>query len=172
MVRRINLRQVMVFPKTPLSDSKVSDFKNEKLFRAHKEQIRRTIDLPMLRRVVPIGTVLKDIFTETAESSENSKSVTFGRQFGTYPLLVAVPGHSALNRFYDILVTGHGFRSITGIPYPVNVNTAPLMILKEVPGLNKSMAEELILKRPYKNEDDLTSRFKHGKLISKYVSFD
>lgn len=172
MVRRINLRQVMVFPKTPLSDSNVSDFKNEKLFRAHKEQIRKTIDLPMLQRVVRVGTVLKGVFMEVAENSENSKPMTFGRQFGTYPLLIAVPASLELNRFYDILVTNHGFRSITGVPFPINANTAPLTILKELPGLNKSMAEELVLKRPYKNEEDLLSRFKHGKLISKFVCFE
>lgn len=171
MVRRINLRQVMVFPKTPLSDSEVSEFKNEKLFRAHKEQIRKTIDLPMLQRVVPVGTVLKDVFMEVAGHPETSKTVTFGRQFGTYPLLAAVPDTLALNQFSDILVTNHGFRSVTGVPSPVNVNTASLTVLKELPGLNKSMAEELILKRPYQNEADLLSRFKHGKSISKFVSF-
>lgn len=172
MVRRINLRQVMVFPKTPLSDFKVSDFKNEKLFRSHKEQIRKEIDLPMLRRVVPVGTVLKNAFMEVADRSEKSKTMTFGRQFGTYPLLVAVPGELELNEYYDILVTNHGFRSITGVPFPVNVNTAPLAILKELPGLNKSMAEELILKRPYLNEEDLTKRFMHGKLILKFICFE
>ncbi|WNY28063.1 hypothetical protein MmiEs2_02430 [Methanimicrococcus stummii] len=175
MVRRINLRQVMVFQKTPLADNKITDFKNEKLFRAHKELVRKTIDLLMLRRVVPVGTVLKDVFAEVSESSNEksgSKSVTFGRQFGTYPLLIAVPEYLPLNRFYDILVTNHGFRSITGVPYPINVNTATLSILKELPGLNKSMAEELILKRPYADEEDLVKRFQHGKLISKYVVFE
>ncbi|MDL2260677.1 radical SAM protein [Methanimicrococcus sp. OttesenSCG-928-J09] len=173
MVRRINLRQVMVFPNTPLSANKISDFKNERLFRSHKEQIRKEIDLPMLRRVVPVGTVLKDVFAEIHENgTDNSKSLTFGRQFGTYPLLVAVPGNIELNRFYDILVTNHGFRSITGVPYPVNVNTAPLAILKELPGLNKSMAEELILKRPYSDEEDLVKRFGQGRLISKFVCFE
>ncbi|MDV0445144.1 hypothetical protein MmiAt1_07010 [Methanimicrococcus sp. At1] len=184
MVRRINLRQVMVFQKTPLADNKISDFKNEKLFRAHKELVRKTIDLPMLRRVVPVGTVLKDVFAEVGETvsakdagKENEKSgvskfMTFGRQFGTYPLLIAVPEKLELNQFYDILVTNHGFRSITGVPYPVNVNTAGLSILKELSGLNKSMAEELILKRPYADEEDLAKRFKHGKLISKYVCYD
>jgi Uncharacterized Fe-S oxidoreductase len=168
-VRRINLRQVMVFPKTPLSDSNISDFKNEKLFRAHKEKIRKEIDLPMLRRIVPIGTVLKDVFAEVYETGSSGSDLTFCRQFGTYPLLIAVPGQLELNEFYDIFVTGHGFRSITGIPFPIDVNTAPLTVLKELPGLNKSMAEELILKRPYKDEADLLSRFKHGGLISKYV---
>ncbi|MDR0767393.1 MAG: radical SAM protein [Methanosarcinales archaeon] len=167
MVRRINLRQVMVFPKTALSESQVSDFKNEKLFRAHKEQVRKNIDLPMLQRVVPVGTVLKNVFMEVSDS----KSMTFGRQFGTYPLLAAVPADLELNRFYDVLVTNHGFRSVTGVPYPVNVNSAPLSILKELPGLNKSMAEELILKRPYKDEVDLLNRFKHGKLILKFVDY-
>lgn len=171
MIRRINLRQVMVFQNTPLSDNKISDFKNEKLFRAHKEQVRKTIDLPMLQRVVPIGTVLKDVFMEVNENG-NSKTITFGRQFGTYPLLIAVPEDLELNQFYDILVTNHGFRSITGIPYPVNVNTASLSILKELPGLNKSMAEELVLKRPYADEEDLVKRVKEGKLISKFVVFE
>ena len=201
-VRRINLRQVMVFPKTPLSDSHISDFKNEKLFRAHKEKVRKEIDLPMLRRVVPVGTVLKDVFAEvygadggggsnsggstgssnSSNSGSNSNSgnssdstgpdLTFCRQFGTYPLLVAVPGRLDLNEFYDILVTGHGFRSITGVPFPVNINSAALSVLKELPGLNKSMAEEVILKRPYSDEADFLKKSAHGKLISKYVSYE
>ena len=179
-VRRINLRQVMVFPKTPLAAGRVSDFKNEKLFRAHKEQIRKEIDLPMLNRVVPVGTILKNVFAEIHDGNDkngekNNAAMTFGRQFGTYPLLVGIPQKLELNLFYDILVTGHGFRSVSGIPYPVDINTASLAVLKELPGLNKSMAEELILKRPYKDEADLLSRFKYGKLISKYAaasSFD
>ncbi|MCL2141335.1 MAG: radical SAM protein [Methanimicrococcus sp.] len=170
MVRRINLRQVMVFPNTLLSDEKVADFKNEKLFRAHKENVRQTIDLPMLRRVVPIGTVLKDVFMEAEEKSP--KTLSFGRQFGTYPLLIAVPTQMELNRFYDILVTGHGFRSVTGVSYPVNINAAPVSLLKELPGLNKSMAEEIVLKRPYQNEEEMLKKSVHGKLISKYVCYE
>jgi radical SAM superfamily enzyme with C-terminal helix-hairpin-helix motif len=178
MVRRINLRQVMVFPNTPL-DEKVGDFKNQKLFRAHKENVRQTIDLPLLRKIVPIGTVLKDVFMETREEkmpqntkAADSKPLSLGRQFGTYPLLVAVPDRLELNQFYDILVTGHGFRSITGIPHPVNINTAPTSILKELPGLNKPMAEEIVLKRPYQSEEELQKKSLHGKLISKYVCYE
>jgi radical SAM superfamily enzyme with C-terminal helix-hairpin-helix motif len=172
MVRRINLRQVMVFPNTPLSGEKIADFKNEKLFRAHKDTVRQTIDLPMLRRVVPVGTVLKDVFMEVEDTKSTQRVLTFGRQFGTYPLLIAVPAQLQLNRFYDILVTGHGFRSVTGIPYPVNINTAAVSVLKELPGLNKSMAEELILKKPYQNEEELLRKSGHGKLISKYVCYE
>jgi Uncharacterized Fe-S oxidoreductase len=170
-VRRINLRQVMVFPNTPLSDNRISDFKNEKLFRAHKEKIRKEIDLPMLRRVVPVGTILKDVFAEVYEAGSGGSDLTFCRQFGTYPLLIAVPSQLELNEFYDILVTGHGFRSITGVPFPVNINSAALSVLKELPGLNKSMAEELILKRPYSDEADLLKKSAYGMLISKYVSY-
>lgn len=170
-VRRINLRQAMVFPKTALSENRMADFKNEKLFRAHKELVRKTVDLPMLRRIAPVGTVLKDVFAETEEADAGAKPITFGRQFGTYPLLVAVPDRLELNRFYDILVTGHGFRSITGVPFPINVNTASLSVLKELPGLNKSMAEAVILKRPYADETELLKKCGHGKLISAYVRY-
>ena len=170
-VRRINLRQVMVFPNTPLSDNRISDFKNEKLFRAHKEKIRKEIDLPMLRRVVPVGTILKDVFAEVYEAGSGGSDLTFCRQFGTYPLLIAVPSQLELNEFYDILVTGHGFRSITGVPFPVNINSAALSVLKELPGLNKSMAEEIILKRPYSDEANLLKKSAYGMLISKYVSY-
>ena len=170
-VRRINLRQVMVFPKTPLSDSHISDFKNEKLFRAHKEKIRKTIDSPMLQRIVPIGTILKDVFAEINETGSGGSDLTFCRQFGTYPLLIAVPGQLGLNKFYDILVTGHGFRSISGVALPVNVNSVSLIVLKELPGLNKSMAEDIILKRPYSDEADLLKKSAYGALISKYISY-
>lgn len=173
MVRRINLRQAMVFPKTPLSDAGLSNFKNEKLFRAHKELVRKTIDLPMLRRTVPVGTLLKNVFAEVNENDRiGSKSFTFGRQFGTYPLLVTVPDSLELNRFYDILVTNHGFRSVTGVPFPVRLNTASSAVLKELPGMNLSMTEEMILKRPYADEADLRARSAYGKLISKYVSYE
>lgn len=176
MVRRINLRQVMVFQKTPLFDCKISDFKNEKLFRAHKETVRKTIDFPMLQRVVPIGTVLKDVFTEIYETGNEknapSKTITFGRQFGTYPLLIGIPEKLELNRFYDILITKHGFRSVTGIPFPVSINSAAFPVLKELPGLNKAMTEDLIQMRPFKDEADFLNRFKNGKLIAKYVCYD
>ncbi|WNY24946.1 radical SAM protein [Methanolapillus millepedarum] len=187
MLRRINIRQVMAFPKTPIYESLENNFeksdqnrshsnirshsKQNDYFKDYKEKIRKEIDLPMLRRVAPVGTVLRDVFMEIYDTEAKS-DLTFGRQFGTYPLLVGVPDKLDLNRFYDIVITGHGYRSVSGIPYPVNVNTVPSGILKELPGLNPSMAEEIIRMRPYSGKEDLILRSPHGKLIEKYVCFE
>ena len=41
---------------------------------------------------------------------------TFGRQFGTYPLIVGVNERLELEQTYDIRITDHMLRSVTGVP--------------------------------------------------------
>ena len=172
MLRRINIRQVITFPKTAMEGHEDIVSKNNRLFRDYKEKIRKEIDLPMLRRTIPAGTVLKNVYTEVCEVSQNGNPVTFARQFGTYPILVGIPGTHETGVFRDLLVTGHGYRSITAVPYPLPVNTADVSLLKELPGLNRQTADDIILKRPFKDGKDLEERTEYGKLIAKYVSFD
>ena len=128
MVRRVNLRQVMTFTGTPMQGHDELVKKHKELFLRYKEKIRTEIDLPMLRRVVPAGIVLKDVRTEIHDK------ITYGRQPGTYPLLVGIPMKLDLDRSFDILVTGHGRRSITGIPVPIDINRLPSKLLKTLPG--------------------------------------
>ncbi|MDP2846284.1 MAG: radical SAM protein, partial [Candidatus Methanoperedens sp.] len=85
MVRRVNIRQVMTFAGTPMHGHDELVRKNKELFLRNKEKIRKEIDLPMLRRIVPAGTLLKDVRTEIFDK------ITFGRQLGSYPLLVGIP---------------------------------------------------------------------------------
>ncbi|RLE80867.1 MAG: radical SAM protein, partial [Thermoprotei archaeon] len=61
LVRRINLRQVLVFPRTRMWDvgTRVIN-RNKQYFKVFKEKIRKEIDLPMFRRVVPRGTILRE----------------------------------------------------------------------------------------------------------------
>ena len=40
--------------------------KNERRFKAFKEFVRAEIDLPMLQRVFPIGTILRDVRIEVS----------------------------------------------------------------------------------------------------------
>jgi radical SAM superfamily enzyme with C-terminal helix-hairpin-helix motif len=63
----------------------------------------------MLKKVVPLGTVLKNVRTEIYDGNH-----TFGRQLGTYPLIVGINKKVPLKEFYNIKVTGHMLRSITG----------------------------------------------------------
>ncbi|WP_456418779.1 radical SAM protein [Methanocaldococcus infernus] len=110
MLRRINIRQVVPFYGTDISlkDVKKAE-KRRELFLWFKKKIREEIDNKMLRRVVPRGTILKDVFMEVKKDN-----LYFGRQFGSYPLLVGVKDKVELGKFYDVKVVDYGMRSITG----------------------------------------------------------
>jgi len=144
MVRRINIRQVL--PVRREFDTKADHNK----FKKYKQGIRESIDAPMLKRVVPAGTVLKSVYLELIDGG-----LTFGRQIGTYPLLIGIPYKTDIDRFCDIIVTDHGFRSVTGIEYPFPINTASMAAISSLPGIGKKRAAKIVLARPIKNNDEL-----------------
>ena len=53
----------------------------------------------MLKRLVPEGAVLRDVFLELHDGH-----VTYGRQVGTYAILVGLPYDAPLNQFVDTKV--------------------------------------------------------------------
>lgn len=152
MVRRVNIRQVMTFSGTPMQGHGELAAKHKEIFLRYKEKMRNEIDMPMLRRVVPVGTVMKDVRTEVFDR------MAFGRQIGTYPLLAGIPAQIELNRSYNVMVTDHGRRSITGIPVPVDINNAPLRLIEHIPGVGKKQAGKIIMGRPYKDKEDIARR--------------
>ncbi|PSP46440.1 radical SAM protein, partial [Halobacteriales archaeon QH_1_68_42] len=84
LVRRINIRQVMAFEGTEMAETGAEiAHDHRKLFKRYKREVREEVDNPMLQRVAPPGTVLPDVHLEYHEDGK-----TFGRQLGTYPLLV------------------------------------------------------------------------------------
>lgn len=152
MVRRLNIRQVMTFAGTPMDGHGEIAIRNKELFLKYKENVRNEIDLPMLRRVIPCGTVLREVRMEVFDK------ITFGRQMGSYPILVGIPMKLDIGRSYDILVIDHGHRSITGIPVPVDINKLPLKILNMIPGINKKQVTEVMKGRPFSGKIDLANR--------------
>ncbi|MBD3355175.1 radical SAM protein, partial [Candidatus Woesearchaeota archaeon] len=111
LLRRINIRQVDIFEGTPLYDKVGNKFikKNKKYYWKWKNQIRQEIDSPMLKKLVPKDTILKNIGSEIYDGK-----TTFGRQIGTYPLIVGIKKRIPLKKFYNIKVTDHMLRSIVG----------------------------------------------------------
>jgi len=111
MLRRINIRQVAIFEGTSLFDEGKDRFlkKNKKYYWKWRNDIRQKIDWPMLQRVVPKSTVLRDCYAEIYDGN-----TTFCRQFGTYPLIVGVKGRLELKKFYDLEITSHMLRSLVG----------------------------------------------------------
>ena len=111
MLRRINIRQAAVLPGTLLYQKAGTKFikKNKRFYWSWRKEIRRKIDFEMLKRVAPAGNILRNVRMEIYDGN-----TTFGRQIGTYPLITGVKGRFEIGKFYDIKVTGHMLRSITG----------------------------------------------------------
>jgi radical SAM superfamily enzyme with C-terminal helix-hairpin-helix motif len=143
-VRRVNIRQVMPFPGTPaFTDNMLK--KHERRFRAFKEFVRQKIDVPMLRRVFPLGTVLKDVRVEVPGD------LSFGRQMGSYPILVGIPLRLERNTVINGVVVDWGMRSLTALPAPVPINTLPAAALRWLPGIGKKNVAAVIAKRPFRD---------------------
>lgn len=163
LVRRVNIRQVISFPNTSIYGYKPA-LENKAIFQRYKEKFRIEIDLPMLRRVVPIGTILRDVRTEVIDGN-----LTYARQLASYPILVGIPSRIKTGIFLDILVTDHGMRSLTGIPYPLDINTSPQNLIEQLPGVGKKRAQKIIGGRPYRNLEDFAARMEKGKELSNYI---
>ena len=111
LLRRINIRQAAIFENTKLYNEAGNKFlrKNKKYYWKWRNEIRQKIDNEMLKRVIPSGTILKNCYAEIYDGN-----TTFLRQFGTYPLIIGVKGRLELKKFFDVKVTGHMLRSLTG----------------------------------------------------------
>lgn len=154
LLRRINIRQVEGdgFQDIP-----------EVEFKRFKSAVRETIDSPLLQELFPLGHVLKDVHWETHDGRtrlpvhlteehvgkriHGRAGLTFGRQIGAYPILIGVTYHIPLETTSDIMITGHGARSITGVETGLNINTVTEKQLEAIPGIGKKAAWNLISSR-------------------------
>jgi radical SAM superfamily enzyme with C-terminal helix-hairpin-helix motif len=154
LLRRINIRQVEGegFQEIP-----------QKAFNTFKTNVRDTIDGPLLHELFPLGSKLSDVHWEThdgrtrlpahmeeahtAERCRGKAGITFGRQIGAYPILVGVEYHIPLETSSDIIVTGHGARSITGVETNFNHLTVSQKQLEAIPGIGEKTAWKLISQR-------------------------
>ena len=154
MLRRINIRQVEGegFQEIPTQ-----------AFNRFKETCRDTIDKPLLKELFPLGSILRDVHWEThdgrtrlpvheteahtSSTIHGKPGITFGRQIGAYPILIGAEYKIPLETQSNIIVTGHGARSITGVEVGLNHNTATEKQLSAIPGIGAKSAWNLISKR-------------------------
>jgi radical SAM superfamily enzyme with C-terminal helix-hairpin-helix motif len=153
LLRRINIRQVKVLRSTPLyverKGVEARLKKHKKMFIHFKRMVREKIDREMLKKMLPVGTMLKDVRCEVFE-----KGITFARQFGSYPLLVGIPGKYKRNLLLNVRVIGYGMRSVTAIP-PVDIMKASLKELEAIPGISKNLARKIVLERASKDRKEI-----------------
>lgn len=162
MLRRINIRKVIAFPGTRYYKETGGKIKlNKRLFEKFKNDVREKIDFEMLKRVFPFGTLLKEVILE-----EKKGDVNFGRQIGSYPILVGFRGNYQKFQVLDVVVVDHGYRSITGVIYPKSINDITYKELMDIPGIGKARAELILLNRPFNNWDDLAKILNDGKILN------
>jgi len=170
LVRRINLRQIIPIPGTKMfqTGNKIIT-KNKHLFQKFKRKVKSDIEQPMLKKLLPNGTILRDVFTEKYEGK-----LTFGRQMGSYPLIVGIPGIHPINNFLDVKIVDYGYRSITAVPYPININKVSREVIESIPGIGKKRAIRILANRPFKNKKDLENALDEkdiSKDLSSYIKF-
>ena len=170
LLRRINLRQVMPIPGTKMyqiGNKIISRHKRE--FQRFKRLVRENIERPLLKRMIPDGTVLRDVVTE-----KHSGKLTYCRQIGSYPLLIGIPGVLPLHTNLDVKVTDYGYRSITAFPFPLNINTSQRETIEALPNVGKKRAIRILTKRPFKDGNNFIDSLDDpdiGNKILKYISF-
>jgi radical SAM superfamily enzyme with C-terminal helix-hairpin-helix motif len=143
-IRRLNIRQLL-----PIRGQKETVAPHLRhTFLKHKREVREQFDREVLRDVAPAGTVLRSVYLEKTEPG-----ITYGRQVATYALLVGIPYETQVGRFVDVLVTDHGYRSLTGVPVPFHVPSASMHELEALPGIGKKRAVSLKVKRPRSLEE-------------------
>lgn len=178
LLRRINIRRVL-----PLRRA-FPPLRHRGAFLRFKERVRREIDTPMLLRVAPPGTVLREVFPELTLGR-----LTFGRQAGTYPILVGIPAASAAARGgsagykaaapggapLDVVVVDHGERSVTGLPAPLRLNRLPPSALAAIAGVGRRRAARLVRARPFRSFDEAAAALDDSGALAPYkelMAFD
>ncbi len=145
LLRRINIRQIRVSPGTILFEKMKPSRKEEKIldavFRNYREKIRNEIDMPMIKKVFPAGTVIQNVIVETRRGDWS-----IARPIGTYPIAVNIPKILPLLSKVSVFIIGYRERSVVGLTKPFILKNASLQELKQIPGFSRK-AGEIISKR-------------------------
>ncbi|NHJ12095.1 MAG: radical SAM protein [Candidatus Thorarchaeota archaeon] len=149
VLRRINIRQVIGFPGTRTNSKTKSAIKRHEFIR-HKTKIREAIDVEMLRRVAPSGTIIKHVFVERREGN-----FLLLRPLGSYPLLCYMPEGQGLGDRREVFVVDHGPRSVTVLPFPLRPSLASMAQWKTIPGFGAKRAARLKSASNLRNYHDI-----------------
>jgi len=136
LLRRINIRQLKQTPGTLMARQSIrSDVKREAAFRYYREKIRQEVDVPMLQRVFPPGTILRDVIVEEVRGEWS-----LARPLGSYPITINLPRLYALRTHLDVFVIGYRERSLIGLAYPFVPEGLSYHELQHIPGMSKKAA--------------------------------
>ncbi len=115
IVRRINIRKVVVLENTPLWLKKrtVENLlrRHHRIYEKYRILIMKNIDRRMIEKITPRGTLLRYLYTEKKLRGR----FTAARFPGSYPILVKLKGTHPIGRIVDARVESIAAKSVTGI---------------------------------------------------------
>lgn len=163
LLRRINIRQVVLYEKTKasrLANSHKSKTLENRFF-YYRDKIRKEVDEPMLKLTFPTGSILKNVILE-----QKNNGYYLGRPLGSYPITVKIPfigkEYKLFKEPIDIIITGHSERSLKGLPNPIPINLLTDLGFREIPGFGKNLASITMLGGPYTNEEEFSKKCPEG----------
>jgi radical SAM superfamily enzyme with C-terminal helix-hairpin-helix motif len=169
LIRRINIRQIIPIPGTKMQNiGNKFVYKNKNEFHRFKRRVKEEIEKPLLNKLIPKETILKDVYTE-----KHRGKLTYSRQIGSYPILIGIPGQFELHKKLDVKVIDHGYRSITAVPFPLDINNAQRVTIESLPFIGNKRTLRLLVKRPFKNKKELLLSLDDqevGKNLMKYIT--
>ena len=165
LIRRINIRQVIPIPGTKMGEigPKII-LRNINFFKSFKYRVKHHIEHPLLQKLVPSWTKLTNVYMELWKGKH-----TFGRQLGSYPILIGTHGNLSLHQSFDMIITDHGFRSLTGFPTPFFINIYSRDCIQGLPGIGKKRAIRILKNRPFNTIDEFIKIFDDSKPIQNII---
>ena len=153
-LRRINLRQVEGLGFQEVNEADFSNF---------KQRVRDDFDAKWLKEMLPVGQKLGKVWWESHDSRtrlprhldescrveeiRGKAGVSFGRQIGAYPILIGMPYLAPLESQSEVIVVGHGKRSITAVESQIPFKSATMAQLRSIPGIGEKAAWRLVSDR-------------------------
>jgi len=70
-----------------------------------------------------------------------------------------------------VKIISHGYRSITGVEYPLDVNKVPMAALSSIPKIGAKRARRIVLARPIKTRSDLQKALDSDEASDEILKF-
>ncbi len=136
LVRRVNIRKIMIIPTTRASrmDAGIKR-RYEPLAKAFTRWVRQVFDKTMVKRITPRGTVLRGLWVE-----ECTATYCYARQVGSYPLMAMIPCQLPRGSYIEkVYVVGiHSPRSVEAVPIPLNPDSS-IRVLSRLLGYSRAV---------------------------------
>lgn len=128
LVRRVNIREVLPLPGTPMwSVGDEIARRHKRYIVSFKKWVREYFDVRMMKRVFPVGSLLRRCVVEGVSGSRG-----VARPIGSYPPTCFIYGDVRQGEIISAVVVDHRARSLVAVKHPQPPRHAPKRYLSHL----------------------------------------